>query len=269
MLKDRMSIKKEDFTSTDIKIYNFINDKSNSTHFLKSITQISKKIGVSNAAITRFCQKVQFRGWKELQNQLKFELNQNKTKYDGVSKEVHQMIYSLSRTDKIISKEAIKLIAKKILSSDYIFIYGEAFTKIQARMFRLKLNKININAQDFEVAGETGFILPKDNSTHIFISMSGMNPNVKHAVNKLTTIKMNNQSIYTIGSTLFSNVSNLINEHIGGEFIQDNMQDPYELPSMASFVTQYILDRIFDEVYENNSDYNKKLIQKFAKAKSK
>ncbi|TCG10647.1 MurR/RpiR family transcriptional regulator [Mycoplasma todarodis] len=216
MLKDRMSIKKEDFTATDLKIYNFINKESNSKHFMKSMTQISKVIGVSNAAITRFCQKVQYSGWKELQGKLKYELKERTSKYDGVSREVHQMIYSLSRTDKAINKDAIKMVAKKILESDFIFIYGEAFTKIQAQAFRLKLNKININAQDFEVAGETGFILPKNNSVHIFISMSGMNPNVKRAVNKLTTVQMHNQSIYTIGSTPNSNVIDLINEHIGG-----------------------------------------------------
>ncbi|NQZ28789.1 MAG: MurR/RpiR family transcriptional regulator [Mycoplasmatales bacterium] len=269
MLKDRMSIKKEDFTSTDLKIYKFINNENNSKHFMKSITQISEVIGVSSSAITRFCQKVQYSGWKELQGKIKYEMKERTSKYDGVSKELHQMIYSLSRTDKSINKKAISIIANKILEADFIFIYGEAFTKIQAHAFRLKLNKININAQDFEVAGETGFILPKKNSIHIFISMSGMNPNVKRAVNKLTTIKMANQSIYTVGATPNSNVSNLINEHIGGEFIQANSQDPYELPSTAGYVTQYILDRIFDEVYDNNSESNKKLIQKFAKVKSR
>ncbi|WP_168388328.1 MurR/RpiR family transcriptional regulator [Mycoplasma marinum] len=269
MLKERMSIKKADFTLTDKKIYEFINDKNNSKEFLKSITQISAKIGVSNAAITRFCQKIQYSGWKELQNKLRYEIDQTISKYDGVSEVVHQIIYSLSRTDKNINKDAINVVAKKILSSDSIFIYGEAFTKIQAQAFRLKLNKINISAQDFEVAGETGFILPKKNSVHIFISMSGMNPNIKGAINKLTTINVPNQSIYTIGSTPNSNVMDLINEHIGGEFIQTNSQDPYELPSMAWYITQFILDRIFDRVYENNSEWNKKLIQKFAKVKSK
>ncbi|MCP4336834.1 MAG: MurR/RpiR family transcriptional regulator [Mycoplasma sp.] len=269
MIKDRMSIKKTEFTQTDNKIFKFIDSNKNSRTLLKSITQVSKIIGVSSAAITRFCQKLQFNGWKELQNNLKYEISSVTNKYDGVSKDIHQMIYSLSRTDKSINESTIKIIAQKILNSDFVFIYGEAFTKIQASAFRLKLNKINIVAQDFDIAGQTGYILPKKNSVHIFISMSGMNPNVKRVVNKLNSIKVENQSIYTVGSTPHSNVMDKINEHVGGEFIQNNSQDPYELPSMAGYITQFILDKIFNNVYDNNSDYNKKLIQQFAKDKTK
>ncbi|TCG10269.1 MurR/RpiR family transcriptional regulator [Mycoplasma marinum] len=262
MLKNIMSSKKQTFSKSDWKIYNYLIDANNDWR-KSSITQVSKKIGVSNAAITRFCQKINFSGWKECQNTYKME-KENSSFYEGVEQSLNEIIYSLSRTDEQLNKESLKIIAKKIISTNRVFLYGESFTMILAKYFQMKLNKISINATYVNVASESGSILPKENSVHIMISTSGMNPNIKFAVEKLRTISVKNQTVYSIGARKYCNVEDEVNEHVNGLFFQANNQNQFELPSLANHVIQYILDILFKYVYEENEEYNNYLIERFA-----
>ena len=266
MLRDKIEFNKNKFTKTDKKIKDWILKDSSRDLFDKSISLTSQKIGVSPSAITRFCHKIKLSGWNELQ--IIFKKEQTNTKgYQKISNEINDIIFSLSKTEKNLSKESIKLITKKILNSNNVIIYGESFTEILAMRFSRKLNKIGISSQTLNVASDLGIIMSKKNTVHILLSMSGMNPNIKYATNKILNTKYIDQTLFSIGSNNYSNIKNVVNDFINGEFYQTNDINPYELPYVADFVMEYILNKIFSSVYFYNKNDNDKLIKEISKEK--
>ncbi|CAM9112581.1 MurR/RpiR family transcriptional regulator [Mycoplasma todarodis] len=267
MIKNIIKMHESRLTKIDKKISQYLLKNYNLKTFNMSITKLAEKIEVSPSAITRFCQRIELPSFPTLQMKCINELN-SVQKYEGVDDDLKDIIYSLSRTSEIINKDSIKLIAKKIIQTNNVYIYGESFTMVLADQFKRKLNKINIQASSFNVASDLGLVLPKKHSTHILVSMSGMNPNIKRAAKKLDQ-KTVGQTIFSIGSSKYSNINDYVNEHIGGEYFQNNEQHPIELPSVASIVSEFILNKIFKEVYQYNADKNKALIMEVQKEKRK
>ncbi len=267
MVKNIIKMHESKLTKLDKQIASYLLKNYTLETFNLSITRLAQKIEVSPSAITRFCQRIELPGFPTLQMKCINELKSIK-RYDGVDDDLNDIIYSLSRTSELINIESIKLIANKIIKTNNVYIYGESFTMVLADQFKRKLNKINIQASSFNVASDLGLVLPKKNSTHILVSMSGMNPNIKRAAKKLNQVTPG-QSIFSIGSSKYSNIIDYVNDHIGGEFFQSDEQHPIELPSVASVVSEYILNKIFKEVFKCNIEKNKALIADVQKEKRK
>ncbi len=265
MLKDRINFHKKEFTKKDALISKWLLNQRN--EIPRNITVASKVIGVSPSALTRFCQKIKLGGWSELIFSAKQETKKAYKSFgDGA---LNNIVYSLSRTENKINKDGIKIIAKKILETKHICLYGESFTEMIATQFSRKLNKIGITTNLFNVASDIAVIMPRTDSVHILISMSGMNPNIKKAAKKIKHIKKENQRIYSIGSTSYSNIENDVDEFIGGEFYQESGMDPYELPYIAAYSLNFIMDKLFEEIYNSDSDKYTKIINDIAKEKKR
>ncbi len=181
MLKDLFGFHKGKFTKTDHKISKWV--LKNKLKLSNNIAQTSKDINVSPSAITRFCQKINLSGWGGLLFLIK--KNWKKPKKSTDSNELNDIIFSLSRTEKLITPEVVELLVKMIEKSEHVYLYGESFTYLAATQFSRKLNKIGIVSRVFNVASDLAIIMPKNNGVHIMISMSGMNPNIKSAAKKL------------------------------------------------------------------------------------
>ncbi|NQZ66331.1 MAG: MurR/RpiR family transcriptional regulator [Mycoplasmatales bacterium] len=266
MLIDRIRFHKANFTKSDRKISKWLIEEKNN-QLPTNIIKASKLIGVSSSAITRFCQKIKLEGWNELLFHIKEENKSNKT--SNPEETLNNIIYSLSRTERQMNMNTVRVIAKKIREAKYVFLYGESFTEVLATQFSRKLNKIGITTKIFNVASDIAVIMPKEEAVHILISMSGMNPNIKKAVKKIKHLGQVKQNIYSIGSTKYSNIIDFIDEFIGGTFYQESPMDPYELPYIATYSITYIMDKIFEEIYKADSKTYEKRINEIAKEKKR
>ncbi len=267
MLRDRINFHSKEFTKNDNKICTWLL-KEDKGLLPSNIIAAAELMGVSTSALTRFCQKIQLKGWNELVFSLKQETKE-KDKSRASNQTLNDIIYSLSRTENSLNKNAIQLLAKKINEKEHVYLYGESFTELASIQFTTKLNKIGISTRVFNVASDTAIIMPRKNSIHIMISMSGMNPNIKAVVNKIQKQAKEKQIIYAIGSTKYSNVANDVNEFIGGEYYQSSALDPYELPDIANYIITYILNKLFDAVYIANKESNDESISNIAKRKER
>ncbi|WP_168380664.1 MurR/RpiR family transcriptional regulator [Mycoplasma todarodis] len=271
MLKARLLSNKTEYTKSDRKIADYLITNYNEKTAKMSITQLGKALNVSAAGITRFCQKLKMRGFKEFQNEMFTELNLIKAKESsGLPPVAKEIIISLEKTSQIMNYDEIHLVAEKIWKTKNVFIYGEAFTHLLAQTLSRKLNKINIPSTYYNVASDIGMILPKNNSVHIFISTSGKNPNTRKVVKKIcTNQKTEKQMIVSLTASKNTNIEEYENSHINGAFFDTSGIDPYELPSISAIVIQYIMDVLFKEVYLKNKKQNDKIIREISRYQGK
>ncbi len=262
MLKTRIQSNKSAYTKSDRKIVDYVLANYNRKTANLSITQLSDLLNVSPAGITRFCQKIKMRGFKEFQNELFIELNITEAKKaSGLPTMLQEIIISLEQTNKILNYDEILLVANKILETKNVYVYGEAFTHLMAQTLSRKLNKINIPSNYYNVASDIGMILPKENSVHIFISTSGQNPNIRKAVKKICIDgNIKKQIIVSLTASINSNIEEYENAHINGDFYNTSGINSYELPATSAIIIQYIMDVLFQEVYSKEKEMNDKII---------
>ncbi|NQZ29355.1 MAG: MurR/RpiR family transcriptional regulator [Mycoplasmatales bacterium] len=263
MLKTRISTIKNEYTKSERKIADYILSNYNKKTGELSITQLANLLSVSPAGITRFCQKLKMRGFKEFQNELLTELNLTETKgSSNLPSTLQEIIISLEKTNEILNYNELTLVANKIWETNNVYVYGEAFTYLMAQTLSRKLNKINIPSTYYNVASDVGMILPKENSVHIFISTSGQNPNVRRVVKKICANKrINKQIIVSLTASRTTNIEDFENAHINGVFYDTTGDDSFELPSVSAIVIQYVMDTLFAEVYSKNKEFNDKIIR--------
>ncbi|TCG11295.1 MurR/RpiR family transcriptional regulator [Mycoplasma marinum] len=258
MIKSKILSHKHFFTSSEKEIAIYILNNFNEKTANLSITQLANKIHVSSAALTRFCQKIDMNGFKEFQYVLSEEVSASKNSNQSI--ELTEIITSLKETEKILNKEAISLVANKIWKTQNVYIYGEAFTHILAMTLSRKLNKINIPSRVYNVASDTGAILPKKDSVHIFISTSGRNPNILIGASKISMGKTKNQMIVSITASDFSNIEKYENVHIKGLSSDSGIGDPQELPTVGAHVIQFISDTLYKKIYKIDEKENDSII---------
>ncbi|CAM9136992.1 MurR/RpiR family transcriptional regulator [Mycoplasma todarodis] len=262
MLKTRISTNKNEYTKSERKIADYILSNYNNKTGELSITQLAKLLSVSPAGITRFCQKLKMRGFKEFQNELLTELELTGTKHsNGLPSTLQEILISLEKTNEILNYDELTLVANKIFETNNVFVYGEAFTHLMAQTLSRKLNKINIASTCYNVASDIGMILPKENSVHIFVSTTGQNPNIRRVVKKIcANQKTKKQIIVSLTASRTTNIEDFENAHINGVFYDAMGDDSFELPSVSAIVIQYIMDALFAEVYSKNKELNDKII---------
>lgn len=232
-----------------------------------SITRLAKKIGASVSAINRWCNKLGFEGYKDfiasIKSQQKFDTN-----YSHLENETSKdIVYSISTTESTFRYSELMLVLKEIKKGKEIIFYGESFTFLQSEYYARLLRKINVRTSILNVASDISLILPNENAIHIFVSMSGKNPNVKRAFEKLTD---NNQKMFTvsISANKTTNISNKVNAELHGFFYQSIDIDNYELPIVAKLTTDYILMQLFIHIYMDDEPKYNKIIKNIAKEKS-
>jgi DNA-binding MurR/RpiR family transcriptional regulator len=226
---------------------------------------LSKEINVSVSAINRFSKKLGFQGFKDLKSIILYQqkiynnLKENNPFYNDVQ-------FSFNESNKKINIKEIEFIVQKIIDKKNIYFYGESFTYILAEYISRKFNKINYKSRTYNVASDLSIILPQKNVVHIFISNSGKNPNIKKACEKIQQ-KNQNQIIISITSSSNSNIKKNSNSHVHGSFYSSIEQDEFELPSISQYITQYILDIIFNNVYKKNKTIHSLNISNISKEK--
>ena len=122
----------------------------------RTISELSRQIQVSEAAITRFCQKLEFESYNRLRLMAK-EAAVSTRLYEPSDmpamvevKEAYGAL--LNKFNPLHQKKAIEELRQQILRARQVYLYGENELALVAEQFRLKLMRLGIPSAAFSNA---------------------------------------------------------------------------------------------------------------------
>jgi DNA-binding MurR/RpiR family transcriptional regulator len=182
----------EKLTNTEKEIANYIIKHPDEISHL-SISQIAKKLHISPATITRFCQKISFSGFNEFKHELKryIDLRNKPT----ITTDIKQIDYFanlyqnhlniLDNTFKKVTYFDIQQAVSLLTKARKVHVYGIGNSGIAAQEFKSKFFRIGINVETVTDPHQAVMdaALSTEESVVIGISVSGKTKEVINAVN--------------------------------------------------------------------------------------
>lgn len=199
------------FTKSEIKVMKFILE--NSKYILDhSIGNISSKIGVSDATLSRFAVKVGFKGFNELRfildqegKRVSIEQTNNNLALDKLLTDYKTL---LNQSVDLIKNENIDFFIDLVKKSSRIKIYGIGSSGYFAREMSFRLSKLGFDTkaitETHEMKIDANFCNNKD--LIIGVSLSGLTNDVIEAIdigknNGATTVAFTNYPDSKIGAS--------------------------------------------------------------------
>jgi DNA-binding MurR/RpiR family transcriptional regulator len=181
----------EKLTSTEKDIANYIIKHPEEISLL-SISQIAKKLHISPATITRFCQKISFSGFNEFKHELKryIDLSNKPTistdikEIDYFAKLYQNHLNIIDNTFKKVTYTNIKQAVALLTNASKVHVYGIGNSGIAAQEFKSKFFRIGINVETVTDPHQAVMdaALSTEDSLVIGISVSGKTKEVINAV---------------------------------------------------------------------------------------
>lgn len=176
---DSMKLASADFTKSDILVYDYIMANQYDA-VQQNIVNMAKSIGVSKSALLRFAKKIGYAGFSEFKYDLARAVHRGDSQqqnYDGSRVAEIVTIYqkTLEYIPQMVDEQELFSIAKIISEARRIKIFGFNITGLTAQYLRLRLSKINIDAEavtdavlmsEISQQGQKGDL-------HIYISTKG------------------------------------------------------------------------------------------------
>jgi Transcriptional regulators len=176
---DTMKLKSASFTKTDQAIYdNFL--RFPDIFARESISKITQTSGVSQAGLTRFAQKLGFKGYNELQYQAQIDIEgmQSETKKNSRADMYSQL---LETTENSLSAKQMKSIAELIKKSNTVYLTGHSLSKIPADYLMALLSLCGIKSTS--ISTDKMWMLPYTyTSNDLLIDFSSRNPSLRHEI---------------------------------------------------------------------------------------
>nr|WP_263324445.1 MurR/RpiR family transcriptional regulator [Neobacillus sp. Marseille-Q6967] len=179
------------FTSSEADLANYIMDHPEEISQL-SISQIAKKIHISPATITRFCQKLSFSGFNEFKHELKryIDLKNKPTKtsdikeIDYFSKLYQNHLEIIEGTFRNITYPTLQQAVSLLNTAKKVHVYGIGNSGIAAQEFKWKFFRIGVNVESITDPHQAVMdaALATEDSLIIGISVSGKTREVIDAV---------------------------------------------------------------------------------------
>lgn len=205
----------EKFTSSESELAKYIIGNPDEISQL-SINQIAKKIHISPATITRFCQKISFSGFNEFKHELKRYIDlRNKPAASSDIKEIDyfsnlyqnhlEFIETTFRNMTYFDiQQAITLLTK----AERVHVYGIGNSGIAAQEFKWKFFRIGIQVESITDPHQAVMdaALSSDRSLVIGISVSGK---TKEIIDAVKISKRQGASVLAISSDKTSELSRL------------------------------------------------------------
>ena len=244
------------FTKSEIKVMDFI--LQNSKYILEhSIGEISSKIGVSDATLSRFAIKIGFKGFNELrfildQESKRVNIEKNYSNNSVLDKLVNDYKVFLDQNVELIKNENVSFLIDCIKNSSRIKIYGIGSSGYFSKEMGFRLSKLGFDSkaitETHEMKIDANFCNEKD--LIIGVSLSGLTNDVIESMgigrnNGAKTIALTNYPNSKIGN--FSDkIIKIISKNTleMGHFISPQLG--------LIFVLDYIISKI---ILENPDKY--------------
>ncbi|URM32632.1 MurR/RpiR family transcriptional regulator [Cytobacillus firmus] len=205
----------EKFTSSESELAKYIIENPDEISQL-SINQIAKKIHISPATITRFCQKISFSGFNEFKHELKRYIDlKNKPTVSSDIKEIDYFsnLYQnhleiIETTFRKMTYLDIQQAVSLLTDAKKVHVYGIGNSGIAAQEFKWKFFRIGIQVESITDPHQAVMdaALCSDSSLIIGISVSG---NTKEVIDAIKMAKKQGASILVITSDKTSELSKL------------------------------------------------------------
>lgn len=186
-----ITVNMELFTSTEAELAKYIIQNTNEVSQL-SISQIAKKIHISPATVTRFCQKISFSGFNEFRHELKRYVDlRNKPsatsdikEIDYFSKLYQNHLEIIETTFRKIAYPDIQQAVSLLTHAKKVHVYGIGNSGIAAQEFKWKFFRIGVNVESITDPHQAVMdaSLSSEDSLIIGISVSGKTEEIIHAV---------------------------------------------------------------------------------------
>lgn len=143
------------FTPTDRRIYEAVLREPE--YFIQSTTTLAASyVGVSQSAISRFCQKVGFESFGDFRTSLLLSIAQaeNSTPQDPDGDPSIYLCSMIKATEKAIPKKRITELCDRILGARMVYTTGGGLSSPPAQMLSLELLKYNVPCYNIPTGGE-------------------------------------------------------------------------------------------------------------------
>ncbi|UYG97549.1 MurR/RpiR family transcriptional regulator [Cytobacillus firmus] len=205
----------EKFTSSESELAKYIIDNPDEVSQL-SINQIAKKIHISPATITRFCQKISFSGFNEFKHELKRYIDlRNKPAMSSDIKEIDYFsnLYQnhleiIETTFRNMTYLDIQQAVSLLTEARKVHVYGIGNSGIAAQEFKWKFFRIGIQVESITDPHQAVMdaALSSGGSLVIGISVSGK---TKEVIDAVKIAKRQGATVLAITSDKTSDLSRL------------------------------------------------------------
>ncbi|ULM96325.1 MurR/RpiR family transcriptional regulator [Peribacillus frigoritolerans] len=179
------------FTKTEEELAHYILQRPEEVSQL-TISQIAKKLHISPATITRFCQKLAFSGFNEFRHELKRFVDLRNTpknmknikQVDYFAKLYQDHLGIIDNTFHITTYDNIQKAVSFLTKANKIHVYGIGSSGIAAQEFKSKFFRIGLTVEAITDPHQSMMdaALSNENSIVIGISISGTTKEVISAV---------------------------------------------------------------------------------------
>ncbi|WP_338449723.1 MurR/RpiR family transcriptional regulator [Niallia oryzisoli] len=205
----------EKFTSSEAELALYIIHNPDEISQL-SISQIARKIHISPATITRFCQKISFSGFNEFKHELKRYIDlRNKPIFNSDIKDIDYFaklyqnhIDIIENTFRKITYFDIQRAVTLLNAAKKVHVYGIGNSGIASQEFKWKFFRIGVNVESITDPHQAAMdaALSTESSLVIGISVSG---NTKEVINAVKIAKQQGATILAITSQKESELARL------------------------------------------------------------
>jgi DNA-binding MurR/RpiR family transcriptional regulator len=210
-----ITVNLELFTCTEAELAKYIIENTDEVSQL-SISQIAKKLHISPATITRFCQKISFSGFNEFRHELKryIDLRNKPTttsdikEIDYFSKLYQNHLEIIETTFRKITYPDIQQAVSLLTHAKKVHVYGIGNSGIAAQEFKWKFFRIGVNVESITDPHQAVMdaSLSTENSLIIGISVTG---ETKEIIRAVKIAKKQGAAILAITSEKTSELSQL------------------------------------------------------------
>ena len=252
--KQNISNSYASFTPVDRSIANFL--LSNTERMDFSSKNISKRLYVSEAALSRFSKKCGYKGYRELiysyEKDLELEIptEQNALNVGAFTKKIRSSYSSLlNETCSMLDEKQIQRIAALLDEKKRIFVYGQGSSGLVAKEFQLRFMRIGVPAEaitDSQMI-QMNAALAEPDQLIIGISLSGCTEEVNNGVR---LARKKGASIVYITANAQTPVKPYCNELVVTAYMK-NLDTGTKIS--PQFLPLVILDVLYSYYFANNT----------------
>lgn len=141
----QIELSKDDFTKKELIVYELLHQNPDIV-LRGSVAELSSKYNVSQSTITRFCQKIGYKGFNEFKYDVfRFEKIAKLESNDNFSS-LGEYINLIQILDNTLDLNKLKILAKAIISADTVYLTGIHKSNLPAQMLQINLTKMKIKS---------------------------------------------------------------------------------------------------------------------------
>lgn len=137
----------ENATKSEKKLMEGIRNIDINTLVSLSITELAARLNVAESTISRFCKKLEYKGFQDFKLGLINEFGRDPSGTEGYHADIAQkMTEAIDETYRNIDADACEKIARGILSAKKVCVFGVSNSSVSANALRLKLLRAGVFA---------------------------------------------------------------------------------------------------------------------------